>query len=202
MAINKATRLGIGQAFRHWRGDFARVEHLIVAAVCLLTAKKERVSQIDRPRFRDARPGPLENKSMTSDLVANVHSAVAGDPPPAAVSGHHDAAEAVAPVAMAPVAVMATTLAPTTLAPASSGSFGGDERGGADSGDGGESENRLADHGSLLGCYRMCSHILPDPSCERSVGFDSASICESQIAHFVMAITFAETIVRHVAPIR
>ena len=141
---------------------------------------------------------------MTSDLVANVHPAAA-DPQPATGSDRH-IAEAVAPVAVPPVAVMtathATTLAPTTtLAPASSGSFGGDERGGADSGDGGDSENRLADHGSLLGCYRMCSHILPDPSRERSVGFDSASICESQIAHFVMAITFAEAIAWHVAPI-
>src|SRR6266508_4072966 len=105
---------------------------------------------------------------MTSGLVANVHSPLKpGAPPPAAVSGHHVAAEAVAPVAMMAMAVMAAThataLAPTTtLAPASSGSFGGDERGGADSGDGGDSEKRLADHGSLLviGCVltscRVC----------------------------------------------
>src|SRR4029453_6110984 len=105
---------------------------------------------------------------MTSDLVANVHSAAA-DPQPATGSERH-IAEAVAPVAVPPVAVMAMAVMAathaTTLAPASSGSFGGDERGSADSGDGGDSENRLADHGSLLGCYRMCSHILPDPSCE------------------------------------
>jgi hypothetical protein len=77
---------------------------------------------------------------------------------------------------MTPVAVMAATHATTTLPPASGGSFGRDERGGADSGDDGDSENRLADHGSLLGCYRMCSHILPGLSRERPVGFDSASL--------------------------
>src|SRR6266545_4881623 len=113
---------------------------------------------------------------MTSGLVANVHSPLKpGAPPPAAVSGHHVAAEAVAPVAMMAMAVMAAThataLAPTTtLAPASSGSFGGDERGGADSGDGGDSENRLADHASLL-VVIGCVLTSPDPSCERSVGF-------------------------------
>jgi hypothetical protein len=110
---------------------------------------------------------------MTSDLVANVHSPLKpGAPPPAAVSGP-------------------TTLAPTTtLAPASSGSFGGDERGGADRGDGGDSENRLADHASLLvviGCvltsYMVCH--ANDPSVQQR---------ESQIAHFVIAITFAEAI--------
>ena len=42
----------------------------------------------------------------------------------------------------------------------------------------------------------MCSHILPGPSRERSIGFDSAPICEPQIDHFVMAITAAEAIVR------
>ena len=46
----------------------------------------------------------------------------------------------------------------------------------------------------------MCSHILPGPSRERSIGFDSAPICEPQIDHFVMAITAAEGIVRHIAP--
>jgi hypothetical protein len=102
---------------------------------------------------------------MTNDLVANVHPEAA-DPQPATGSERH-IAEAVAPVAVPPVAVMAmavmaathatTTHATTTLAPASGGSFGRDERGGADSGDGGDSENRLADP--------------PDPSCERSVGF-------------------------------
>src|SRR6266566_9005896 len=132
---------------------------------------------------------------MTSDLVANVHSPLKpGAPPPAAVFGHHDAAEAVAPVAVMAMAVMAathaTTLAPTTLAPASSESFGGDERGGADSGDGGDSENRLVDHASLLvviGCvltsYMVCH--ANDPSVQQR---------ESQIAHFVIAITFAEAI--------
>jgi hypothetical protein len=88
-------------------------------------------------------------------------------------------------------ATHATALAPTTtLAPASSGSFGGDERGGADSGDGGDSENRLADHASLLvviGCvltsYMVCH--ANDPSVQQR---------ESQIAHFVIAITFAEAI--------
>jgi hypothetical protein len=121
------------------------------------------------------RPAPISRretgaKSMTSDLVANVHSPLKpGAPPPAAVSGHHDAAEAVAPVAVMAMAVMAATHA-TTLAPASSESFGGDERGGADSGDGGDSENRLADHGSLL-VVIGCVLTSPDPSCERSVGF-------------------------------
>jgi hypothetical protein len=135
-------------------------------------------------------------KSMTSDLVANVHSPLKpGAPPPAAVSGDHDAAEAVAPVAVMAMAVMATThatttLAPTTLAPASSGSFGGDERGGADSGDGGDSENRLADHGSLLvviGCVLTSTW-----SVMRTIR--RVQQRESQIAHFVIAITFAEAI--------
>src|SRR5262249_15098945 len=79
-------------------------------------------------------------------LVADVPPAEAGHPTPAARSEHHDPAEAAAPVAVAPV--MAATHA-TTLA-AAGGSFGRDECGGADGGDGGDSENRLADHGSLL----------------------------------------------------
>jgi hypothetical protein len=131
---------------------------------CLLTANDEGACFANRPAPISRRE--TEAKSMTSDLVANVHSPLKpGAPPPAAVSGHHDAAEAVAPVAVMAMAVMAathaTTLAPTTtLAPASSESFGGDERGGADSGDGGDSENRLADHGSLLvviGCVLTSS---------------------------------------------
>src|SRR5262249_12100582 len=80
-------------------------------------------------------------------LVADVDPAEAGHPTPAAGSDHHDAAEAAAPVAVAPV--MAATHA-TALAAAAGGSFGRDERGGADGDDGGDSENRLADHGSLL----------------------------------------------------
>ncbi len=147
------------------------------------------------------RPAPISRretgaKSMTSDLVANVHCPLKpGAPPPATVSGHHDAAEAVAPVAVMAMAVMAathaTTLAPTTtLAPASSESFGGDERGGADSGDGGDSENRLADHGSLLvviGCVLTSTW-----SVMRTIR--RVQQRESQIAHFVIAITFAEAI--------
>jgi Tfp pilus assembly protein PilX len=43
----------------------------------------------------------------------------------------------------------------------------------------------------------MCFHILPSPSGERSIGFDSERICESQIDHFVMAITSAEAAFRH-----
>jgi hypothetical protein len=39
------------------------------------------------------------------------------------------------------------------------------------------------------GFDRMCSHILPGPSGERSVRFDSAPFPESQIDHLVMAIT-------------
>ena len=46
----------------------------------------------------------------------------------------------------------------------------------------------------------MCSHILPGPSRERSSGFDSERICESQIDRLVMAITAAEAIVRHTTP--
>src|SRR6266511_4743184 len=103
---------------------------------------------MDRPRFRDGRPGPLHQlRQVDSDRsVADIHPAEAGDPSPATGSDHNDTAEASTPVAMTPVAVMATT-----LAPAAGGSFGRDERGGADGGDGGDSEKRLADHGSLLG---------------------------------------------------
>jgi hypothetical protein len=43
----------------------------------------------------------------------------------------------------------------------------------------------------------MCSHILPGPSRERSRGFDSERICESQIDYFVMAITSAKATFWH-----
>src|SRR5215471_10561070 len=106
------------------------------------------------PRSCDARPGLLQVRTETVDvdLVADIYSAETGHPSPAAGFDHHDAAEA-APVAMAPMAVMATH-STTTLA-AAGGSFGRDERRGADSGDGGDSEHCLADHRSLqvfIGC--------------------------------------------------
>src|SRR5262249_28094605 len=83
-------------------------------------------------------------------LVADVHLAEAGNPSPAARSDHHKASSiAIAPVAvMAPV--IATTHSTTTLTPPTSGSFGRDKRGCADGGRGGDSENRLANHESLL----------------------------------------------------
>jgi hypothetical protein len=85
-------------------------------------------------------------ETVDVDLVADIHPAEAGHPTPAAGSDHHDTAEAAAPVAVTPVmaATHAAALATT------GGSFGRDERGGADGGDGGNSENRLADHRSLL----------------------------------------------------
>src|SRR5215471_10402772 len=102
------------------------------------------------PRFRESRPGPREK---STSIVADVHLAQTGNPPPAAGSDHHNSAKASA-VAMAPVAVIAAVIAAThsttTLSPAACGSFGRDNRGGADGGDGGNSENRLADHESLL----------------------------------------------------
>src|SRR6266540_2946098 len=140
-------------------------------------------------RFRDARPGPLHQlRQVDSDRsVADIHPAEAGDPSPATGSDHNDTAEASTPVAMTPVAVMATT-----LAPAAGGSFGRDERGGADGGDGGDSEKRLADHGSLLGligCVLTSCLVrrANDPS--GSTAQLLLSLCESQIDHFVMAIT-------------
>src|SRR5262244_1885361 len=83
-----------------------------------------------RPRPRATRPGLLlvSKTLLGGPLVADVDPAEAGHPTPAAGSDHHDAAEAAA----------------------AGGSFGRDERGGADGDDGGDSENRLADHGSLL----------------------------------------------------
>src|SRR5262245_32276105 len=106
------------------------------------------------PPARVLRPGPLHIlETVDVDLVADIHPAEAGHPPPAARSDHHNAAKASA-VAMAPVAVIAAVIAAThsttTLSPAACGSFGRDKRGGADGGDGGNSENRLAYHGSLL----------------------------------------------------
>src|SRR5262245_54781486 len=83
----------------------------------------------------------------------------------------------------------------TTLA-AAGGSFGRDERRGADSGDGGDSEHCLADHRSLLvliGCVltsaysvaRMIRRVL------------QRAIREPEIDHLVMAIT--SPMVRHTA---
>jgi hypothetical protein len=46
----------------------------------------------------------------------------------------------------------------------------------------------------------MCFHILLSHWGEWPIGFDSERICESQIDHFVMAITAAEAIVRHITP--
>src|SRR4029077_21039300 len=106
---------------------------------------------MDGPGLVTRDRGLCKSETVGVDLVADIYPAEAGHPAPAAGSDDHVAAEA-APVAMAPMAVMtahATTHATTTLAPAS-GSFGRDERRGADSGDGGDSEHCLADHRSLL----------------------------------------------------
>ena len=92
---------------------------------------------------------------------------------------------------MAPMAVMATH--GTTLA--ASGSLGRNERRGGDGGDGGESDIVLRIMGLSPGFDRMCFHIPPSPSGERSIGFDSERICEPQIDHFVMAITSAKATV-------
>jgi len=100
----------------------------------------------------------LSSCNRRSRSVANVHPAEARDPPPAARSDHHDAAEAT-PIAMTSVAVTSATHS-TTFA-AAGGRFGRNERGGGDAGDRGDSENRLADHGSFSFFCWMCSHILP-----------------------------------------
>src|SRR5262249_56027518 len=60
---------------------------------------------------------------------------------------------------MPSVAVISATHS-TTFA-AAGGRFGRNERGGGDAGDRGDSENRLADHGSFSFFCWMCSHILP-----------------------------------------
>src|SRR5262245_16369054 len=99
----------------------------------------------DRPRSRVTRPGPARIPEILEVSVADINPAEAAHPPPAARSNHHDAAEATSPVS---VAVIATTHS-TTLA-ATGGSLGRDECRGADSGDGCDSEQCLADHGSLL----------------------------------------------------
>src|SRR6266404_385927 len=132
--------------------------------------------------------GASATETVDVDLVADVYSADAAHPSPAAGSDD-DVAAVAAPVAMAPMAVIATHA--TTLAPAAGGSFGRDERRGADGGDGGDSEHCLADHRSLLvliGCVltsvysvaRMIHWVL-----QRA---DS----EPEIDHFVIAITSAE----------
>src|SRR5262245_31003359 len=134
---------------------------------------------------RETGASAVRTETVGVDLVADIYSAETGHPSPAAGFDHHDAAEA-APVAMAPMAVMATH-STTTLA-ATGGSFGRDERRGADSGDGDDSEHCLADHRSLqvfIGCVltsaysvaRMIRRVL------------QRADFESQIDHFVMAIT-------------
>jgi hypothetical protein len=89
-------------------------------------------------------------------------------------------------------AMMTATHSSTTLTPAACGSFGRDKRSGADGGDRGNSENRLAYHGSLLWLCWMCfSHPAwsvgqNDPPVRQS------GASESQIDYFVMAITAAK----------
>src|SRR5258708_21030965 len=95
--------------------------------------------------------GACETETVDGDLVADVYSADAAHPSPAAGSDD-DVAAVAAPVAMAPMAVIAThaTTHATTLAPAAGGSFGRDERRGADGGAHGDSEHSIADHRSRL----------------------------------------------------
>src|SRR5262249_36195082 len=81
--------------------------------------------------------------------VADVYPAEAWYPSPAARSNPHDAAEAASPMPVA-VAVIATAHSTTTLAATAGGSFGRNERRGTNGGDGGDSEDCLADHSSLL----------------------------------------------------
>jgi hypothetical protein len=91
-------------------------------------------------------------------------------------------------VVMAMMAATHATALATAFAPAARGSFGRDERRGADGGDGSDSENRLADHTSLLvfigcaltSCWSVARMIRRVRQC---------AFCESQIDHFVMAIT-------------
>jgi hypothetical protein len=97
-------------------------------------------------------------------------------------------------VVMTVMAATHPTALATAFASAAGGSFGRDERRGADGGDGSDSENRLADHTSLLvfiGCVLT--------SCWSVAGMiqrvRSALFRESQIDHFVMAITSAEATV-------
>src|SRR5262249_7888471 len=121
-----------------------------------------------RPRFRNARPGPLAFAyGSRRGSVAHVDPAESRDPAPTTRCDQHDAAET-APVAMAPVAVMAAPHS-TTLAAATCRGCGRNECGASDSDYRRESENRLADHGSRSCFCGMCSHILPvsranDPS--------------------------------------
>src|SRR6266404_7592457 len=131
-------------------------------------------------------------QTVDVDLVADIYPAEAAYPSPAAGSDDHEAAVA-APVAMAPMAVIAThaTTHATTLAPAASGSFGRDERRGADSGDGGDSEHCLADHRSLLvliGCVLTSAY-----SVARMIRWVlQRADSEPEIDHLVIAITSAE----------
>src|SRR5260370_17395697 len=99
--------------------------------------------------------GASATETVDVDLVADVYSADAAHPSPAAGSDDHEAAVA-APVAMAPMAVIAThaTTHATTLAPAASGSFGRDERRGADRAYGADTDHFLPDHRSLLSLTR------------------------------------------------
>src|SRR5258708_9671661 len=73
--------------------------------------------------------GASATETVDVDLVADVYSADAAHPSPAAGSDD-DVAAVAAPVAMAPMAVIAThaTTHATTLAPAAGGTFGRDER--------------------------------------------------------------------------
>jgi hypothetical protein len=58
------------------------------------------------------------------------------------------------------MAVMAAAHSPATFATSAGGGLGRDERGGADGGESGRSENRLADYGFSPGFMGMCLHIL------------------------------------------
>jgi hypothetical protein len=89
-------------------------------------------------------------------------------------------------------AVMTATHSSTTLTPAACGSFGRDKRSGADGGDRGNSENRLAYHGSLLWLCWMCFSHPAWSVGQNDTPVRQSGASESQIDYFVMAITAAK----------
>jgi len=144
---------------------------------------------MDAPVLRRETGASANTQTVAVDLVADIYPADAAHPSPAAGSDDHEAAVAIAMAPMAVTAAHATTHA-TTLAPAASGSFGRDEPRGGDRGDGGESEQCLADHRSLLvliGCV-LTSVYSVAPMIRRVL--HRGDSC-AEIDHFVMAITSA-----------
>src|SRR5262249_56435676 len=97
----------------------------------------------------------------------------AGRPARAPRPDRNTAADPASPTPMAAVAVMAAAHSPTTFATSAGGGLGRDQRGGADGGESGRSENRLADHGFFSWFY---GDVLAHPgsqSGERSARFNA-----------------------------